>query len=74
MASYLREPSDATCWNCDRHTDDLVAVTLRAPTGATRAFALCRACDDAIYEVLVRIPVDAGLEVVRGAPGLRAVG
>ena len=71
VPSYPREPSGSVCWNCDRDARETVAITLRAPSGAARAFALCRACDAAVYPALVRVPTDAGMEVVRGVPGLR---
>ncbi len=71
VPSYLREPSDAACWNCDRDADQLVAITLRTPSGAARAFALCRDCDDTASEALVRVPADAGIEIVRERRGFR---
>ena len=71
MPSHLREPSGSVCWNCDRDADQTVVVTLRTPAGVARTFALCRACDAAVYPALVRVPTDAGMEVVRGVPGLR---
>ena len=71
MLSYRRAPSDAVCWNCDRRADELIAITLRTPSGAARTFALCGDCDNAIYAVLVRVPADAGVEIVRERRGLR---
>jgi hypothetical protein len=44
---------------------------LRTPSGAARTFALCRDCDDAAYAALVRVPTDAGVEIVRERRGLR---
>ena len=67
MPSYLREPSGSTCWNCDRDADQAVVITLLAPSGAARPFALCRVCDDQVGASLVRVPADAGVEVVRRA-------
>ena len=71
MPSYLREPSDAACWNCDRRTEDLVAVTLRSPAGAARAFALCRACEDTFFPALTQVAADAGIAIDYGTSGLR---
>ncbi len=71
MPSYLREPSDAACWSCDRRTDELMITTLRTSSGAARAFRLCRDCDAAIYPALVGVAADAGIEIIRSSTRLR---
>ncbi len=71
MPSYLREPSDAACWNCDRREDALVVVTLRSPAGAARAFRLCRACEDTFSPALTQVAADAGIAIDYGASALR---
>ena len=71
MPSYLRQPSDAVCWNCDRDADETISVTLRSPAGAARAFRLCRACEDTISPALTHVAADAGIAIDYGASVLR---
>ena len=67
MPSYLREPSDAVCWNCDRRTDETISVTLRLPGGGSAIFPLCRACHDETYTALVGVTARAGLTISRAS-------
>ena len=34
------------CWGCDRKATATASVTVRAPSGGTATFALCRRCSD----------------------------
>ena len=69
VPSYLREPSQPVCWNCDRRADEIVPVTLRTSSAIVSDFPLCRACEDTIYPALVHVAADAGIEIVRGIVG-----
>ena len=67
MPSFLRQPSDAVCWNCDRDADETISVTLRSPAGVVRGFWLCRACEDDISPALTQVAADAGIAIDYGA-------
>ncbi len=49
MPSYLREPSDSACWNCDRGADEIVDATLHLPSGDQLSYPLCRDCRRSAY-------------------------
>ncbi len=67
MPSYLRTPSDAVCWNCDRWADETVAVAICTPTGGEAAFRLCDRCYDEVYPSFATTAREAGITVIRAA-------
>jgi len=67
VPSYLRKPSAAVCWNCDRDADETVAITLRAASGGETTLTLCRHCYDAAY-----VPLAARTEGLSVATGHRS--
>ena len=72
MPSYLRAPSDAVCWNCDRHVDETIRVTLRMPSGGAATFALCRPCYDAIFPAVAEVAGQVGIRLECAAAVLRS--
>ena len=64
VPSYLRDPSAAVCWNCDRDCEGLIAVTLQAPSGSRSTIRLCDRCYDAVY-----VPLVARTEAIGAATG-----
>ena len=63
MPSYLREPSAAVCWDCDRDAADTVFVTLRTPTGGEAIFPLSHSCHDALYPAVAAVAAQAGMAI-----------
>ena len=71
MPSYLRQPSDAVCWECDRWADETVAVSLHTPTGNKATYRLCGHCYDTIYPSFATLARETGITVTR-PPGQSA--
>jgi CheY-like chemotaxis protein len=47
------KPVASTCWNCDEAANELIEVTLLAPSGPGAAVRLCQPCFTSVYVPLV---------------------